>query len=67
VSLMAQYMPFAQAEKYPEINRRITQEEYDLVADHLLELGLEDGYVQELGASDEKYLPAFDLTGVATP
>ncbi|MEG1513880.1 MAG: radical SAM protein [Clostridia bacterium] len=67
VSLMAQYMPFAQAEKYPEINRRITQEEYDLVADHLLELGLEDGYVQELGASDEKYLPAFDLTGVTTP
>ena len=38
--------------------------EGDPVVDHLLELGLEDGFVQELSSSDEKYIPAFDLTGV---
>lgn len=64
VSLMAQYMPFAQACSMPEINRRVTQEEYDEVVDHLFDLGLEDGYVQELSAADASYIPPFDLTGV---
>ena len=47
-----------------DLERRLTQEEYDRVIDHLLELGLEDGFVQELSSSDEKYIPPFDLTGV---
>ena len=45
----------------------LTAEEYDAVVDHLLALGLEDGFVQELSSSDEKYIPAFDLTGVERP
>ena len=64
VSLMAQYLPYGEVEGVDELNRRVTQEEYDRVVDHLLWLGLEDGFVQELSSSDEKYIPAFDLTGV---
>ena len=64
VSLMAQYLPFGEVEGVDKLNRRLTQEEYDRVCDHLLELGLEDGFVQELSSSDEKYIPKFDLTGV---
>lgn len=64
VSLMAQYLPFGEVEGVDELNRRLTQEEYDRVCDHLLELGLEDGFVQELSSSNEKYIPKFDLTGV---
>ena len=64
VSLMAQYLPFGKVEGVDELNRRLTQQEYDMVVDHLMELGLEDGFVQELSSSDEKYIPSFDLTGV---
>ena len=64
VSLMAQYLPFGDLHGLDELNRRLTQEEYDLVVNHLLDLGLEDGFVQELSSSDEKYIPSFDLTGV---
>ena len=64
VSLMAQYLPFGDAAGVDELGRRLTQEEYDRVADHLLELGLEDGFIQELSSSDEKYIPKFDLSGV---
>ena len=64
VSLMAQYLPAGTAAGLDELGRRLTQEEYDMVADHLMELGLEDGFVQELAASDECYIPKFDLTGV---
>lgn len=64
VSLMAQYLPFGEAAGVDELGRRLTQEEYDRVADHLLELDMEDGFIQELSSSDEKYIPKFDLTGV---
>ena len=66
VSLMAQYLPFGQVEGLDALDRRLTPDEYDAVVDHLMELGLEDGFVQELSSSDEKYIPAFDLTGVNT-
>lgn len=64
VSLMAQYVPMGNAEKYPEINRPITQDEYDEVVDYMLDLGLEDGFIQDLESADSKYTPSFDLTGV---
>ena len=64
VSLMAQYLPFGNVAGVDALDRRLTQEEYDRVVDHLMELGLEDGFVQKLSSSDEKYIPAFDLTGV---
>ena len=64
VSLMAQYLPFGEAVSMPELNRPITQAEYDRVCEHLDEIGIEDGFVQELESSDAKYIPLFDLTGV---
>ena len=64
VSLMAQYLPFGEVAGLDALDRRLTQAEYDAVVDHLMALGLEDGFVQELAASDEKYIPTFDLTGV---
>ena len=64
ISLMAQYLPFGKVEGVDQLDRRLTQEEYDRVVDHLMDLGLEDGFVQELSSSDEKYIPRFDLTGV---
>ena len=64
VSLMAQYLPFGNVRGVDELERRLEPEEYEAVVDHLLALGLEDGFVQELSSSDEKYIPAFDLTGV---
>ena len=63
---MAQYLPFGDVKGLDALERRVTQEEYDRVVDHLMDLGLEDGFVQELSSSDEKYIPAFDLTGVNT-
>ena len=64
VSLMAQYLPFGHVEGVDQLDRRLYPEEYDQVVDHLMDLGLEDGFVQELSSSDEKYIPAFDLTGL---
>lgn len=64
VSVMAQYLPFGDVKGCDELERTITQEEYDEVCDHLDVLGMDKGFVQELCAADEKYIPLFDLTGV---
>ena len=63
VSLMAQYVPCGKAEKYPEINRRITSREYKKVQQRLFELGL-DGFVQERESAKKEYIPPFNLEGV---
>ena len=64
VSLMAQYVPAGRARGMDALSRRLTRREYDEVVDLLFKLNLEDGFVQELSSAEEKYIPAFDLTGV---
>lgn len=64
VSVMSQYTPFHRSGDYPEINRRLTQEEYDRVLDALDDLGIENGFCQELSSAKEEYTPSFRLEGV---
>ena len=63
VSIMAQYTPQHQASAYPDVDRRLTQAEYDAITDDALALGLERAFVQEL-ASQDTYLPDFDRAAV---
>jgi len=62
VSIMAQYYPTHLAVKHPEINRRIARAEYEKVAGLLEELGIENGWLQDLDSS-ENYRPDFDRDG----
>lgn len=64
VSVMAQYFPTGEAEKFPEINRKINKEELEEIQDYLEELNIENGYIQELGEHEEEYVPTFDLSNV---
>lgn len=66
VSIMSQYTPCGDLARFPELRRRITQQEYDVVYDRLIELGLTEGYIQELSSAKEEYIPPFDLSGVVT-
>ena len=58
VSLISQYEPTYKAKNFPEINRNINKEESEEVFNCLTELGLEHGWVQEMG-SHNKFLPDF--------
>jgi putative pyruvate formate lyase activating enzyme len=59
LSLMAQYFPTYQASENPRLNRALTQAEYNEVVDYCLELGLENGFIQEISAADFRYTPEF--------
>jgi len=62
VSIMSQYLPLYRAKRIPLLARTISVSEYTAVLKLLDELGLENGWVQEMGAS-ENYLPDFEREG----
>jgi putative pyruvate formate lyase activating enzyme len=62
VSIMAQYMPMHRASRIPLLSRKITVEEHEKVHRLLTDLGIENGWVQEMGAAEE-YLPDFEREG----
>lgn len=63
-SLMSQYTPYGKAEEYPEINRRVTEREYEKVVGYICNTDFENVFIQSSNSSDEKYIPQFDFTGV---
>jgi putative pyruvate formate lyase activating enzyme len=62
VSVMSQYMPLHRARRIPLLARKITIEEYQKVLRLLNHLGIENGWIQEMGAAEE-YLPDFEGEG----
>lgn len=66
-SLMRQYVPWGRAAEFPEINCRLTEEEYNEAEACMEELGIVDGYTQEADSSDAVYIPAFNGAGVREP
>jgi putative pyruvate formate lyase activating enzyme len=63
-SLMSQFTPCADGEKYPELARTLTQEEYDRARSYLSLSGITNGYLQALSSATDEMIPDFDLTGV---
>jgi len=63
ISLMSQYTPFAAVERYPELNRRVSRAVYDALIDYAVDLGLENCFIQEEGAAEESFIPAFNGEG----
>lgn len=64
LSIMAQYVPCGSLENYPEINRKITEREYNKVVDYALQTGLENVFIQQTESADEEFIPPFDFTGI---
>lgn len=65
ISIMNQYTPMPTVQtRYPELNRNVTDEEYEEVVDFAIELGVENGFIQEGETADESFIPAFDYEGI---
>jgi putative pyruvate formate lyase activating enzyme len=61
VSIMSQYYPTINARRDSQLNRAISIDEYEEVVSLAYELGLENGWIQEMD-SKEYYLPDFSNT-----
>ncbi len=61
VSIMAQYFPTYKSKEIEDINRKLTNEEYNQIEQYLYRLNLENGYIQELGEHEEEYVPKWEI------
>jgi putative pyruvate formate lyase activating enzyme len=64
ISIMNQYTPLTGVENYPEINRKISDSEYEELVDYAIDLGVENGFVQEGETASESFIPEFNGEGV---
>ena len=64
ISIMNQFTPLENVTAYPELNRKITEEEYDELVDFAIDLGIEQGFVQEGETAEESFIPDFGCQGV---
>ena len=54
ISIMSQYTPYGNISEFKELNRRLTTAEYNKVVDYFVDLGLENGFMQEKSSSQTK-------------
>lgn len=64
MSIMNQYTPLEYVKEYPEINRKVTEKEYDEIIDFAAGIGVENAFVQEGGTVSESFIPIFDGEGI---
>ena len=59
ISIMNQYTPINKC-KYSNLNRKVTDKEYDEVVDYALSIGVTNAFVQEGEAASESFIPQFN-------
>ena len=60
ISIMNQYTPLPHVKDYPELNRKVTEKEYDEVVEFALSLGIENAFIQEGDTAEESFIPNFN-------
>ena len=62
--LMRQYIPHGRAGEFPEIDKRVSDAEYERAVNYMTDSGIEDGFIQDKESADSVYIPDFDGSGV---
>ena len=64
ISIMNQFTPTKALSRYSEINRKVTEKEYDALLDYAISLGIEQAFIQEGDTAKESFIPDFSNQGV---
>lgn len=64
LSLMSQFTPLPHVERFPELNRRVSERSYERYVDYAIGLGVENGFIQDGDVAEESFIPEFDGQGV---
>ena len=64
ISILSQFTPLSYLSEYPELNRKITEEEYEDVVEYAIEIGVDNGFIQEGDVAEESFIPDFEGQGV---
>ena len=65
ISIMNQYTPVECIEEYSDLNRKVTEEEYDELINYACDLGIINAFIQEGETQSESFIPDFNLDGIS--
>lgn len=60
ISIMNQYTPIEKFSKYKNLNRKVTDKEYDEVVDYAVDLGVTNAFIQDGETQMESFIPQFN-------
>lgn len=60
LSIMSQYTPVGKCDGFPNLERKLSEKEYDSVIDYCISIGIEDAYIQEGESASESFIPEFN-------
>lgn len=63
LSIMNQYTPISKY-KYPELNRKLYDDEYNEVVNYAIDIGVSNAFIQEGGTQKESFIPTFNLDNI---
>jgi len=64
ISLMNQYTPLPQVTNIPELNRKVSRKSYERLIQYVIDLGIENAFIQEGETATESFIPIFNGEGV---
>jgi putative pyruvate formate lyase activating enzyme len=64
ISIMNQYTPVQKIPKYEELNRKVTEKEYNELINYACDLGITNAFIQEGDTQEESFIPEFNKIGV---
>ena len=64
ISIMNQYTPMPQVADHPILNRKVKFEEYESLIDYAINIGVENGFIQEGETATKSFIPPFNCEGV---
>lgn len=59
ISIMNQYTPVRNIKKYPELNKKVSDKEYDELINYACDLGITNAFIQEGETCKESFIPDF--------
>lgn len=63
LSLMNQFTPVRKVE-FENLNKKVSDDDYDLLVDYAISIGVENAFIQEGETVDESFIPDFNLDGI---
>ena len=64
ISIMNQYTPVEKIDNFENLNRKVTEQEYDELINYACDIGVTNAFIQEGDTQEESFIPIFDETGV---
>ncbi len=64
ISIMNQYTPMPQVADHKVLKEKVTEKEYDELVNYAVDIGVENGFIQQGETAKESFIPSFNCEGV---